>query len=347
MKIFFYPFLLVLAVQLYSMPAQAQDIPGGNYDSNYIRTYDTMFTSRIYFSQKYVDFKIRDNDTSQSLRYWPHTKFAAGLGVTYGWFTLNLSVGVGYINPKYKDYDKSKAWDLQMHAYGPRVAIDFLGQYYKGYFLNPKGLGSGNSDTWYTLPEMSMLQVGVSAFYAFNWRKFSYRAAYLQSSWQVKSAGSFLVGMDLFYENVKNDSGFVPAALKRAYASADVTRVEFGDFGPGAGYAYTLVIAKHFFISGVVTGTLSVNLLSEERGPSSENTFAFNPNYALKGAIGYNSRRLSVSYTWAHNSLLAKGESANYTIHAGNPRLHIAYRFLASDKATQKLKLLQRFPFFN
>jgi hypothetical protein len=311
-------------------------------DSNYIRSYDTTVTTRLYFSQKYLALNIKDGDSSLLIKYWPHKKLAIGLGATYGWLTINLSVGVVYLNQANKSLEKTKTLDLQAHLYGPKVGVDFLGLYYKGFFLHPKGTAT-STNNWYARPDLALTQIGISGYYVLNWRKFSYRAAYLQNEWQVKSGGSFLLGADIFYEQASADSAFIPSDFKNSFGSAGIQKIVFGDIGPGAGYAYTLVLAKHFFITGSATGTLSVNLLKEWDENTSRTKFSFNPNYALKAGIGYNTRRFTTSFTWVNNSVIAKGSQATYTILAGNARFHIAYRFLAGSKIKQKLKPFLKF----
>src|SRR5204863_2166615 len=111
----------------------------------------------------------------------------------------------------------------------------------------------------------------------------------------------FLLGAEILYERAKADSAFVPAALKNDYRSANIHRIQYGDIAPGAGYAYTLVLAKHLFISGALTGSLSINLLKEYSLQTTDTKFAFNPNYAFKAGVGYNSRKFTTSVTWVNN----------------------------------------------
>ncbi len=343
-KIERYCLLVALVLLAAVMPCNAQKHVKPILDPSYIQSYDTMLTTRVYLSQKYLSLDVKDKGGSSVLKYRPNSKIKLGVGATYGWFTVNISAGFGFMNNNKKELKKgnTKALDLQAHFYGPKFVIDLLTQYYKGFYLWPQGTQAETNNGWYTRPDLSLLQAGVSGYYVLNWGKFSYRATYVQSEWQIKSAGSFLLGAEIVYGLAKADSAFVPAAINSAYRSGNVRQIQFGDIGPRAGYAYTLVLAKHFFISGSATGSLSVNLLKETTTlQGSDTKFAFNPNYAFKAGVGYNSRKFSTNITWVNNSIVAAGDKATYTYYGGNARVHIAYRFLASPKMKQRLKFMQ------
>jgi hypothetical protein len=311
-------------------------------DSTYIQSYDTMITARIFICQKYLSLHINDKNDAPILKFYPNSKLNLGIGASYGWFTFNVSAGLNFMNNSEKEMAKpqTEAVDLQVHFYGPKIIMDLFGQYYKGYYLSPKGTANSNNDTWYVRPDVSLSQYGIAGYYVLNWRKFSCRAAYLQNEWQIKSAGSILLGAEVFYKEAKADSSLVPDVVGNEYQSAGIFRIQSGSIAPAAGYAYTLVIAKHIFVSGSLTGGLSFNLLKETSTYGSDTKFALNPIYAFKTAIGFNSRKFTTSITWVNNSVASSGDNALYTTHSGIARLHVAYRFQAGSKFKQKLRFL-------
>src|SRR4030095_336866 len=80
--------------------------------------------------------------------------------------------------------------------------------------------------------------------------------SFLQSEWQKKSAGTFIFGLEAYGGKVEADSTIIPTLVNNEEANRKITELHFFEFGPNAGYAYTLVIKKHFFI----TGSASVSL---------------------------------------------------------------------------------------
>ncbi len=334
-------FLLIIGLVANSLTGQAQSnvVKGG--DSNYYRSYDTTFTVRMYLTQKYLSLIISGGSKANDLKYRPNSKLNIGAGVTYGWITLNADFGFGFLNKGDEDKGKTKSLDLQLHSYGRKISVDLSYQYYRGLYLYPKGSGLENKENWYVRPDIRLLQIGGSAYYATNWRKFSYRAALLQNEWQIKSAGSFLLGAQASYGQSKGDSALVPAAIAGSYSAAGVKQVTYGSIAPGIGYAYSLVIARHWFATAGIISSLAFGLLKETRDTSKSTMFSARPNFTYKAGIGYNSRRFTTSLSLFDNSLGTKSSKSGYRYEAGNVRLDIAYRFLTGAKAKRMLRIFQ------
>jgi hypothetical protein len=231
-------------------PAKAQDV----YDSLYYKTYPKHITGRFYFSQKYTSVLFRNRDRDYSLLYRPNTTLNMGVGATYKWATINLAYGFGFLNPD-KEKGETKYLDMQFHRYGRKISIDLLGQFYNGFYLTPRGYAA-LPDKYYKRPDIRVRLVGASAQYIFNYKHFSYRAAFLQNEWQQKSAGSFLLGFESSLGTIKGDSTLIPRVVDESLADSGLKLLSFIELGPNAGYAYTLVYKKNFFLT--VAGTISL-----------------------------------------------------------------------------------------
>ncbi len=57
-----------------------------------------MFTTRVYLTQKYLSLVISGDRIAKDIKYRPNSKLNMGLGITYGWFTLNLAFALGLLN---------------------------------------------------------------------------------------------------------------------------------------------------------------------------------------------------------------------------------------------------------
>src|SRR5258705_7254913 len=180
---------------------------------------------------------------------------------------------------------------------------------------------------------MKLTLIGLSAYRVPNKEKFSYRAAIMQTEWQKKSAGSFLYGGEAYYGTVKADSAFVPKSVQNSFPQAGLSTINFFRIGPGAGYAYTLVIAKHFFITGSLIGNLDFSFTTE-KAVNKNNKFALSPTTVYKAAMGYNSRSWNVSANLTGNGLWIKGSasSKDYYWPNGNYRLVVSKKFDLKQK---------------
>ncbi len=316
----------------------AQDIPRFDHDSSYFEFYPDKLVGRFYFSKKYTDLELESKSKQDDLFYKPNTTLNMGIGATYKIFTLNLAYGFGFLNPE-KGKGETKYLDLQSHVYGTKWAIDLFGQFYKGYYLSPKGFPAPSDDSFYLRPDMRINMIGTAVCRILNNKKFSYRAAMMQSDWQKKSAGSVLLGGEMYYGVTRGDSAFVPNNVAGLYNQSGVSSLSFVELGPSAGYAYTLVVSEHFFI----TGSLSVNIdmsLSKETGPANSAVhFSIIPNYISRVVMGYNSRNWNINASFVGNRIGVRGASSadRYFIGVGNYRLTYAQRFTPGPKLRKRL----------
>jgi hypothetical protein len=317
-------------------PALGQVVEG---DNPYYQTFPDHLTARFYLSQKYTSLLFEDEKEGQRYLFAPNTTLNHGIGATYKWATLNLAYGFEALNPDLGQGD-TRYLDLQAHAYPKTFVLDFFGQFYKGYHLAPQGLGAPPDERFYVDPEMRLTKIGVFWQYLFNSDKFSFRAAFLNNEWQKRSAGSFLAGFELYGGRAISDSLLLPATIMLD-PSRNFRTLRFLEIGPNVGYAYTLVIKKHFFI----TGALSTNLgfgYSQHEGNQDRNTeWGVRPNVFLRGFAGYNSEKWSINANYVHNRvrLVGNQQFAN-DVMTGNYRVNFVYRFLPGPQLKRYLDVV-------
>jgi hypothetical protein len=171
--------------------------------------------------------------------------------------------------------------------------------------------------------------IGLSAYHLSNSDKFSYKAAFTQRDWQIRSAGSFLYGGEIHYGVVRGDSALVPFGASPDYVQAGIDKIQFFSIGPGIGYAYTLVLGKHFFVTASAIASLNVNLSAESTGIIKNTVTKILPAGNYKAAIGYNSDSWCVSAYLIGNALYAGSAVSHkeYFLPTGNVSLMVAKKF--------------------
>nr|WP_255806919.1 DUF4421 domain-containing protein [Belliella alkalica] len=295
-------------------------------DSVYYEKFPDQLTTRVYTSRKYTSFLLNDRRGDQKLRFEPNSTLNLGVGATYNGLTLNIAYGFGFLNPD-KGTGDSKYLDLQAHAYPKNLVIDLFLQFYKGFYADLDGL-SNQTDPFLILPEMRVRKIGTNVQYLFNGDKLSLRAAFLQSEWQKRSAGSPLVGFEVYGGLVDNDRlilpiGFLPSESRNFSSS------RYFQFGPNVGYTHTFVILKHFFITGSASTNLSLGHQSISFENETEKRWALNSNLFLRGFVGYNSKKWSVNANYVHNRVnLTRNSEFDNTLMTGNYRINFVYRIL-------------------
>lgn len=309
-------------------------------DSAYYTSYPDQVTGRFYFSRKYTALQVNDAGRGIDLDYQPNTTLNAGIGATYRSFTLNLAYGFPFLN-RDEGRGKTDYLDLQGHFYGRKSTIDLFGQFYNGFYLSPKGKGRSDGE-FYLRPDLQLREFGGSYQYLFNHRRFSYRAAFLQNEWQRKSAGTFLLGGEFFVGRASADSSIYPGLISPLGAPT-ATALRFYEFGPNFGYAYTVVIAKHFFITGSLSLSMDYNFTEYEDGDRSFSEKGLSPNSIFRLFAGYNSARSAFSFTFTNSRVsLSSGETNDVSINTGNVRLNYVRRFEAGPKMKRWLRPLER-----
>ncbi|MEO6837519.1 MAG: DUF4421 family protein, partial [Ginsengibacter sp.] len=192
-------------------------------DTAYYVRFPGSVTSRIYTSQKYTDFTLKDK-TTRNIHYYPNTTFNLGVGATYNNLSLNIAYGFGFLNQD-PEKGKTKYLDLQSHYYWRKWITDFEGQIYNGYHLS-KGVGTNPGDYYYRR-DMKVALVGISQYRIFNPTRFSYRAAFTQNEWQKKSAGTFLAGAGIYYGVVNADSSLIPQSIQPPYPGKNIPQINY------------------------------------------------------------------------------------------------------------------------
>ena len=298
------------------------------HDTTYYTTYPGSLTTRIYLSKKYTSVTLPSSDDhTTDIKYKTNDKLSLGIGATYHNFSLNIGTSFGFLNPD-EGKGTSKSIGLQLHLYPYKWAVDALVIFNKGHYLSPEGYATNDPNTYYLRPDIKLNIAGVSAYRVPNAEKFSYHAAMIQNEWQKRSAGSLLYGGQAYFGLVKGDSALVPPQIEKSFGQAGVNHLKFFTGGAGLGYAYTWVIAKHFFIMGSGVMNVDLNYASESGTTFSGNKVSVTAFPVFKTAIGYNSDKWDISANWAGTVLWvgAASTAENYFFQTGNYRLIVARR---------------------
>lgn len=311
-------------------------------DTSYYVFFPGSVTARLYTSQKYTTFTLK-NPNTKNINYHPNTSFNLGAGITYHNLSLKFGYGFGFLN-KDSEKGKTKYVDLQTHIYTPKWITDLFGQLYKGYHLYPEGLAANHGKDYYYRGDIRVSLFGISFYHVFNYTRFSYRAAFVQNEWQKKSAGTFLAGAETYYGIVKADSSLIPHSIANNNTDNNITKINYFSIGPGVGYAYTEVLLQHIFFTGSLTCNLNFNFANDHAMLNNSNHFSIKPLTRFRVSAGYNGRTWNVSANWVSDYLPFKGTDKEriYIFNTGNYRFIIAKRFNTGSRLQKHLKLVNK-----
>ena len=303
--------------------AQAQE------DTTYYVNYRKMLTTRVYVSRKYTSLFIREINDGSRIALEPNSTLNLGVGATYNDFTLNLAYGFNFMNAN-RDQVNTRYLDLQAHIYPKNWVIDLFGQFYTGFFLRSYTGPLSDIPPELAFPEMQVRKFGANVQHLLSGDKLSLKAAFLQSAWQKKSAGSVVVGFEFYFGRANDDTNILTEFIPDTLA---FSRLNFVEFGPNLGYVHTLVIAKHFFITGMVSGNIGLGNTTISSDSQREGKWGLNSNYFLRGFVGYNGPLWSINANYVHNNVrIEQARSYTMDFQTGNYRINFVYRFAVGPK---------------
>jgi len=288
---------------------------------------------KLYSLVKINTLEIKvDND---HLRLEPNGVFSLGAGFNFKGFGIGLGFGIPSSQKSIDKYGKTTRFDIQASIYSKRIGGDAYLQAYKGYFCsNPGDFVDWDKDYYPQLPDMQTTSLGVSIFYIFNNKKFSYKAAFVRTQIQKKTAGSFTAGLFVTYDDVATDSGFFPTELPDSVGyDFDLTAYRYFATGVNVGYMFTWIISKSFFLNiAAVPGlgyrdTRIKNIAGEsasEKDPHAQ--------ILLRGALGYEHEKVYIGLT--ASTLIRNMKYKDYDVNLATEqfRLFVGMRFDVSKK---------------
>lgn len=313
-------------------------------DTNYISDLSDKLAIRFYGVDKFSRFTIRDNALQKEIRYTPNNRVNIGIGVNYKWFGLGLAFNFPFINNDDKVYGKTDRLDAQTNIFTRRLLIDLYLQYYKGFYIeNPASyIPNWQSANGYPLrPDIVTTTLGGSCIYVFNHRKYSAKAAFVQTDLQKKSAGSFLLGGFFSILGVSGDSMLLPSQVKAEFNPVlEFENVTVSGLGISFGYSHTFVMWKKFYASFTLAPGISLQNYTIIYANSSNDRSGslVSGRFLARGALVYNSKKsfggLNVSNdSFSGNTGKDQRNSLNFDV--GNIRFFYGRRFNAGKKKSR------------
>lgn len=204
----------------------------GSFDTLYMKRPDGRLTLKLRanlsgYSQR---SKFKDINNKYNAKLSTDTRGTFSVAATYYGITAGVALNPARLSGKNKDLE------LNLNAYGNRFGLE-------ANYQNSKTLSGDIDHNFGTFhlsrDDVKMTLVTVTGYYAFNYKHFSYPAAFTQSYIQKRSCGSWLVGLTYQGGRIKTTDD-APEILGK-------TRISLHTFAIGGGYGYNLVAGKWLF----------------------------------------------------------------------------------------------------
>lgn len=184
---------------------------------------------------------------NQSIGFSPNANFKLGVYFGWRWIFLGYSFDIKDIFGGHKN--KAKKTEMALNLYSSKFGVDL---YYRKTGSDFKIRSTSGFELNSPVKDMNFDGFqskikGLNAYWIFNHKRFSYPAAYSQSTNQRKSAGSFIAGFSYSQHNISFDYDKLPAEMREQLHDAlHFRKVKYSDYSIGAGYGYNWVFAKNW-----------------------------------------------------------------------------------------------------
>jgi hypothetical protein len=317
-------------------------------DTAYIEPQHYIYTVMLQSTFTYDRYRLSGTGhDAQSITFAPDMRAKLGPYVGWKWVFLGYTFDLRNISLK----NNKQEFDLSI--YSSQVGVDlFYRNTGSDYKLRDAHLGA-NADVS-RLQDVSFdgLKASVKGFnlyYVFNHGRFSYPAAFAQSTLQKISCGSWLAGIGYTRNSLDFDHERLQQLIDREMGPQTVKldsgmmfrSIQYKDFSLSAGYAYNFVLPHHWVIGACLQGAVGYkeSAGSSVAGPFDDFRFE-NLNIDGIGRLGvvYNNMRwyagLNVvvhTYNY-HKSRF----STNNTF--GSMNLYVGYNFGLKKKYRKEMK---------
>lgn len=275
-----------------------------NKDSIYISPNIYNLTIMPQFSYNYEYYRFTSEDREQSMTLVPDINGKFGIYIGWRWIFLGYSFNIDKGNPQK---------DINLSFYTSRLGIDlFYRKRDKGYKLRSiRGFeieGKELEEYNRNFDGLSVKQKGFNLYYIFNHRKFSYPAAYSQSTNQRRSAGSFILGVNYNEQSFSFDhTMFGPEITELLKDDMKFRYIKYKDFSINFGYSYNWVFAKNCLANVSLTPAVGYKNTSLKMKNSKEFFSNLNLDFISRLAIVYNNSKYYagasvVAHTYSYNN---------------------------------------------
>lgn len=279
-------------------------------DSTYIGFYGQGIAPRTFIARDFI-YMVQETKGAEDKTYMPNNPVKLGLGLSINNSVVNIGYGYGFDFLRDRSLGKTKSFDFQYHYYGRKFVADLFVQEYEGFYLDD------NSKNPTVYSDMTMRMYGLHGLYILNNKKYSYRAAFNHTEKQLKSAGSFLLGVGAYTTKISGDSSFL---------YKDKTIFRSFQIGISGGYAYTWVLGRRWFING--STTVGINFGAEKFSRFGKDKLDVSPSVFPRISVGYNKQTWALGFSYVNNILFNSVSSDNsISVHSGSFQFTFVKRF--------------------
>jgi hypothetical protein len=219
-------------------------------DTQYIERDVNRMMVEYFIDNRGYSFELKSsaNNGNYLVRWTPNVAGVHGFRFSY----RSLTIGVGFKLPlsefNARNYGNTDYSNLTVAFNKPKIAL-------LGSWRRYRGMVDLNSPdymppyAYYKQADLTAGSLTLKGSYIFSPERFSYKAAYIYTERQLRSAGSWLLSGAFNLSRLRGDSSMVPAPIRSNFGeNGGLQEIQRLYLGMGGGYAHTFVY-QHFQLS--------------------------------------------------------------------------------------------------
>lgn len=233
-------------------------------DTNYVEPQHYNYTVMLQNTNTYEMYRLT-TDNGNSFTFSPKPSIKLGPYVGWRWIFLGYTIDLNHLSSE----NKKKEFDLSL--YSSQIGVDLFYRHTGDDFRIRKAYLGENVDTKalknVSYDGVSASIVGFNLYYIFNHKKFSYPAAFSQSTVQKRSCGSPMVGIGYTRHSLSVDwekmTKLVADRLGQDVADTNLGpigesgKVKYTDISISGGYGYNYVFAPRWLFASSLSIALA------------------------------------------------------------------------------------------
>jgi len=266
-------------------------------NDDYIESQKYNYTVMLQGTHNYERYTLRSN-SGQGITFAPSPTLK--LGPYFGWRWLFFGYQVDFNHLK-----RSTLKEFDLSLYSSLIGVDlFYRETGSEYHIKSAHVGENNYTRQLEGIPFGGIQVGITGlnvYYILNHRRFSYPAAFSQSTIQRISAGSPLIGIGYTRHHIKLDDELLRDVVDentdhavQLDESFNFNEIYYTDISVSGGYAYNYVFAHNWLFAASLSAAIGYKRAKGESYSSMRDIFKFK-NFNIDGigrfGIVYNNMR--------------------------------------------------------
>lgn len=287
---------------------------GQDEATRYIELFESNFQLRT--GLRYEDVEVRFFSNGEETFEFKNSSLGVTLGARIGKLGLSFTLPVADLSPS--STNGGRNIDINLQFYRPKYFLQFSGKRISGF------QSFENSNEFRR--DMRFWDLTLYGFRVYN-SNLSIRAAFKNTERQIRSQGSWLSAITLNTQTFATDDGILFSEPETEDFIID--QYKQYEFGPGIGYAYTLVLSNNWFISPVLVVSPEFRYLRFRRLETQEDDERIRLSMRFRGrlAMGYNGDKFFCTVNGFFIPGFATRNRLNTRVQENQVRLNVGFRF--------------------